>query len=110
MDEEEDVISVVVEPPLPDIVVIVEPDIDPDISVNVEPPPISVEVISTTPDEPEIETIVVDRKDKPSKSIGEPVTVTVSAAIANAIYDATGARLRELPFMPERVKAALAER
>lgn len=66
--------------------------------------------ILTFPEVPEIETIVVDRKDKPSKSIGEPVTVTVSAAIANAIYDATGARLRELPFTPERVKAALAER
>jgi CO/xanthine dehydrogenase Mo-binding subunit len=66
--------------------------------------------ILTFPEVPEIETIIIDRKDQPAKSIGEPVTVPVSAAIANAIFDATGARVRELPFTPERVKAALAER
>jgi CO/xanthine dehydrogenase Mo-binding subunit len=37
------------------------------------------------------------------------VTVTVGA-IANAIFDATGARIRQAPFTPERVKAALAAR
>jgi nicotinate dehydrogenase subunit B len=56
---------------------------------------------------PEIEVTVIDRKGQPSKGIGEPVTVPVAAAIANAIYDATGARVRELPITPERVKAAL---
>lgn len=54
-DEEE--ISVVIEPPLPDVIVIVEPDDDPDISVVVEPPPVTVTVISDTP-ESEIERIV----------------------------------------------------
>jgi nicotinate dehydrogenase subunit B len=34
----------------------------------------------------------------------------VAPAVANAIFDATGARLREVPFTPERVKAALAAR
>ncbi len=39
---------------------------------------------------------------------GEPATVTVAAAIANALYAATGARLRQVPFTPARVRAALA--
>ncbi len=63
--------------------------------------------ILTFPEIPEIEVTVIDRKDQPSKGIGEPVTVPVAAAIANAIHDATGARVRELPITPERVKAAL---
>jgi nicotinate dehydrogenase subunit B len=41
---------------------------------------------------------------------GEPATVTTAAAIANAIFAATGARLRRVPFTPERVRAALGER
>lgn len=63
--------------------------------------------ILTFPEIPEIEVTVIDRPDHPSKGVGEPVTVPVAAAIANAIYDATGARVRELPITPERVKAAL---
>lgn len=63
--------------------------------------------ILTFLDVPEIEVTVIDRKDQPSKGIGEPVTVPVAAAIANAIFDATGARVRELPITPERVKQAL---
>jgi nicotinate dehydrogenase subunit B len=63
--------------------------------------------ILTFPEIPEIEVTVIDRRDQPSKGVGEPVTVPVAAAIANAIYDATGARVRELPITPERVKAAL---
>ena len=66
--------------------------------------------ILTFPEVPEVEVTVIDRKDEPSKGIGEPVTVPVAAAIANAIYDATGARVRELPITPERVKAALETR
>ena len=63
--------------------------------------------ILTFPEVPEIKTIIVDRPDQPAKSIGEPVTVPVSSAIANAIFDATGARVRGLPLTPENVKAAL---
>jgi CO/xanthine dehydrogenase Mo-binding subunit len=59
------------------------------------------------PEIPAIEVVVIDRPDQPSKGIGEPVTVPVAAAIANAIHDATGARVRELPLTPDRVKAAL---
>ena len=66
--------------------------------------------ILTFPEVPEVEVIIIDRPDKPAKGIGEPVTVPVAAAIANAIHDATGVRLRELPFTPERIRAALAAR
>ena len=38
---------------------------------------------------------------------GEASTAPVAAALANAIFDATGVRLRAVPFMPDRVKAAL---
>lgn len=41
---------------------------------------------------------------------GETTVTVVPAAIANAVFDATGARLRQVPFTPERVKAALATR
>ncbi len=59
---------------------------------------------------PEIETVFVeDREDAPQGG-GEPAIVTMGAVIANAIHDATGARLRQLPMAPERVKEALAKR
>jgi CO/xanthine dehydrogenase Mo-binding subunit len=38
---------------------------------------------------------------------GEPATVTTAPAAANAVFDATGVRLRQMPFTPERVSAAL---
>ena len=57
---------------------------------------------------PEIDITLLDRPDEPSMGAGEPATVTVAAAIANAIYAATGARLRQVPFTPPRVRAALA--
>jgi CO/xanthine dehydrogenase Mo-binding subunit len=41
---------------------------------------------------------------------GETAITIVAAAVGNAIFDATGVRLREVPFTPERVKAALAQR
>jgi len=45
-----------------------------------------------------------------AKSVGEIPIYPVAAAVANAVYDAVGIRLRELPFTPDRVLAALAER
>jgi CO/xanthine dehydrogenase Mo-binding subunit len=48
------------------------------------------------------------RPDLPHYGAGEPSHKPVVAAIANAIFDATGVRLRRVPFTPERVKAALA--
>jgi CO/xanthine dehydrogenase Mo-binding subunit len=65
--------------------------------------------ILTFPEVPEIEVVIVNRADEPAKGIGEPVTVPVAAALANAIYDLTGARLRDLPMTTDRVLAALAD-
>ena len=56
---------------------------------------------------PDSEVVLVNRPDLPAVGVGEPSTVTTAAAVANAIFDATGARLRQLPFTPERVKAGL---
>jgi CO/xanthine dehydrogenase Mo-binding subunit len=59
---------------------------------------------------PEIESVLVNRADLPATGAGETaITVTV-AAIGNAVFDATGARLRQVPFTPERVRAALGAR
>jgi CO/xanthine dehydrogenase Mo-binding subunit len=59
---------------------------------------------------PAIETVLIDQKDAPADGAGETSITVVAAALGNAIFDATGARLRQLPFTPERVKAALAAR
>ncbi len=48
-----------------------------------------------------------DRPDLPHYGAGEPSHRTVAAAVANAIHDATGVRLRRIPLRPERVLAAL---
>jgi CO/xanthine dehydrogenase Mo-binding subunit len=58
-------------------------------------------------DVPEIETVLINRPEMPSLGAGEPSLIPVPAAIANAIFDATGARLREAPFTPARVLAAM---
>jgi len=59
------------------------------------------------PDVPVIEIELIDRPDEPPVGAGEPASAPVAAALANAIFDATGARLRTVPFRPNRVKAAL---
>jgi nicotinate dehydrogenase subunit B len=64
--------------------------------------------ILTFSEAPELEIVLINRPDEPSFGAGEPATVTVAAAVANAIYAATRARLRRVPFTPERVHAALA--
>ncbi|MGD0743901.1 MAG: molybdopterin cofactor-binding domain-containing protein [Verrucomicrobiota bacterium] len=56
---------------------------------------------------PKIETVILEANDKPPQGGGEPAIVVMGAVIANAIHDATGARLCQLPMTPERVKAAL---
>ena len=64
--------------------------------------------ILTFPELPdELEVVLIDRPDQPSLGAGEPATCPVPAAIANAVFDATGARLRGVPFTPDRVKAVL---
>ena len=56
---------------------------------------------------PEIETLLIDNPQTPASGCGEPPIVCMGAVIANAIFDATGARLLQLPMTPARVKAAL---
>jgi nicotinate dehydrogenase subunit B len=56
---------------------------------------------------PKIETVLLDSPEAPIAGGGEPPIPNVSPAIANAVYDATGARLNRLPMTRERVKAAL---
>jgi len=56
---------------------------------------------------PEIETVIIDAKDSPAQGGGEPAIICMGALIANAVFDATGARLLQLPMTPERIKAAL---
>ncbi|HEX9877782.1 MAG TPA: molybdopterin cofactor-binding domain-containing protein [Gammaproteobacteria bacterium] len=55
----------------------------------------------------EIDIVLVNGPELPPYGAGEPSTRTITPAIANAIFDATGARLRRAPFTPERVHAAL---
>lgn len=57
-----------------------------------------------------IEIVLLDRPDLPPSGAGEPASVATAPAIANAIFDATGVRLRTVPLTPARVKAALAHR
>ncbi|HTY58311.1 MAG TPA: xanthine dehydrogenase family protein molybdopterin-binding subunit, partial [Bacteroidota bacterium] len=56
---------------------------------------------------PKIETHILDDEDSPPQGGGEPAIVTMGAVIANAVYDAVGARVFELPMIPERVKGAI---
>jgi nicotinate dehydrogenase subunit B len=58
---------------------------------------------------PPIECVFVTPADVPATGAGETSITVTPAAIGNAIFDATGARLRDLPFTPERVKGALLE-
>jgi CO/xanthine dehydrogenase Mo-binding subunit len=63
--------------------------------------------ILTFPETPAIEVELIDRPEAPSLGAGEAAICTVPAAIGNAIFAATGARLRDLPFTPDRVRAAM---
>ena len=51
---------------------------------------------------------LVERRDQPPLGAGEAASSPVPAALANAVFDATGVRLRTVPFTAARVKAALA--
>jgi CO/xanthine dehydrogenase Mo-binding subunit len=58
-------------------------------------------------DTPKVHTILLNRPDRDASGSGEPPLVSVGAAIANAIYDATGVRMFEAPLTPARVRGAL---
>ncbi len=64
--------------------------------------------ILTFPDVPALEIELVERPDDPPTGAGEASCTPVPAALANAIFDATGARLRSVPLTPAKLKAALA--
>jgi CO/xanthine dehydrogenase Mo-binding subunit len=63
--------------------------------------------ILTFPDVPEVTVELIDRPEEVPWGAGEPTTSAVPAAISNAVFDATGARLRSVPFRPDVVLAAL---
>ena len=54
-----------------------------------------------------VEVELINRLDKPSVGAGEGATCPVAAAIGNAIFNATGTRLRQYPFTPERIRSAI---
>jgi CO/xanthine dehydrogenase Mo-binding subunit len=54
-----------------------------------------------------IDIVLIDRPEEEATGAGEAAMRPLAAAIANAIYDATGVRIRRAPFTPERVRAAL---
>ena len=62
------------------------------------------------PDLPELDIVLINRPDVASLGAGELSTVPIPAAIANAIFDATGIRLREVPFTPNRILAGLQQK
>jgi CO/xanthine dehydrogenase Mo-binding subunit len=59
---------------------------------------------------PKVETVLINRLDVEPMGAGETAITIVAAAISNAVFDATGARLREVPFTPARVLTALGAR
>jgi isoquinoline 1-oxidoreductase len=59
---------------------------------------------------PEIETVLIDAPDVPASGGGEPPIVCMGAVVANAIHDAAGVRMRQLPMAPARLKEAMARK
>ena len=59
------------------------------------------------PETPSVQTVLIDQPGQPAWGAGEQTPTTVPAAIANAFFDATGVRMRTIPFTPESVKMAL---
>src|SRR5205823_4352333 len=58
-------------------------------------------------DAPALETVLLDRKDLPPAGAGETPIVGVAPAVANALFTATGARLRSLPLVPKGVASSV---
>jgi CO/xanthine dehydrogenase Mo-binding subunit len=63
--------------------------------------------IITFPEVPEVVMDLIDRPDEAPWGGGEPTAAVVPSAIANAVFDATGVRLRSVPFTPAKVKSTL---
>ncbi len=57
---------------------------------------------------PKIETVILDLKNEPAQGGGEPAIIVMGAVVANAVYDAVGARVLQLPVSTERIRKAMA--
>jgi CO/xanthine dehydrogenase Mo-binding subunit len=57
---------------------------------------------------PEVVIDLIDRPNEEPWGVGEPSSAIVSACISNAVFDATGVRMRSVPFKPEKVRAGFA--
>ena len=68
---------------------------------------ISYPILDITETPGQVDVVLINHPELPPTGAGEPSIRPVAAAIANAIYDATGVRIRRVPFSPDRVKAAL---
>lgn len=66
--------------------------------------------ILTFPDVPKLDIALIDRRHERPLGAGEAAAAPVAAAVGNAVFDATGVRLRRVPLTSERVKAALSGR
>ena len=55
-------------------------------------------------DVPELKTILLDRKDLPPAGAGECPIIALAPSVGNAIFDATGVRLRSLPLVPDGLR------
>jgi nicotinate dehydrogenase subunit B len=60
-------------------------------------------------DVPEVEIVLINHPELPPMGAGEASTTAVAAAIGNAIFDAVGVRLRQVPFTPERLRNEVAQ-
>jgi CO/xanthine dehydrogenase Mo-binding subunit len=56
---------------------------------------------------PRIDVVLIENNDLAPQGCGEPACTTVGAVLANAVYDAIGVRLYELPMTPQRIKTRL---
>ena len=63
--------------------------------------------ILTFPEVPEIVMDLIDRPTEKPWGVGEPSAAVVPSAISNAVFDATGARLRSVPYTPDKVRKVL---
>jgi CO/xanthine dehydrogenase Mo-binding subunit len=68
---------------------------------------VSYPILDITETPGEVNVVLINHPELPPSGAGEPSIRPVAAAIANAIYDATGVRIRRVPFSPDRVKAAM---
>ena len=59
---------------------------------------------------PKIESVIIEAYESPSRGAGEPPIICMGGVLTNAVYDATGARLFQIPMTPERVRKAIANR